>query len=157
MGRDRDVPGFRYAVNGVSIGTPSPFTVEPGFFTRAAILDAYARSSGRDVEAIEFYQVLALYKLAVISEGIYARHLQGKTVGEGFAGMTRAADALAGRALAIADTAADRRLREGSPSVETRPAHGTRNAQDGRGSDTRPGSVCVPCSVVACRSAGRIL
>ena len=38
--------------------------------------------------AVDFYQVLALYKLAIISEGIYARYLQGKTLGEGFAGMT---------------------------------------------------------------------
>ena len=28
--------------------------------------DAYARASGRDVASVDFYQVLALYKLAVI-------------------------------------------------------------------------------------------
>ena len=67
--------------------------------------------SGRDVAAIDFYQVLALYKLAIISEGIYARYLQGKTLGEGFAGMVRPTEALATRALAIADASADRRLR----------------------------------------------
>jgi len=44
-----------------------------------------------DVSAVEFYQVLALYKLAIIAEGIYARYLQGKTLGKGFAGMTRSA------------------------------------------------------------------
>lgn len=93
------------------IGTASRFTTLPGFLTRAEIIAEYARRSGRNVEAIEFYQVLALYKLAVISEGIYARYLQGKTLGEGFAGMLRAATGIVQRALAIADAAADRRLR----------------------------------------------
>ncbi len=93
------------------IGAGSAFTAEPGFYTRADIVDAYARASGRDVAAIDFYQVLALYKLAVISEGIYARFLQGKTFGEGFEGLGRAAAPLALRALAIADASHDRRLR----------------------------------------------
>jgi aminoglycoside phosphotransferase (APT) family kinase protein len=96
-----------------SVGAASPFTTLPGFLTRAELVSEYAARSGRNVEAIEFYQVLALYKLAVISEGIYARYLQGKTLGDGFAGMTRAAEALAQRALAIADASMDRRLREG--------------------------------------------
>lgn len=92
------------------VGTASAFTVLPGFFTRAEIVEAYARCSGRDVAHVDFYQVLALYKLAVISEGIYARYLQGKTLGDGFEGMQRAADGLAQRALAIADASSDRRL-----------------------------------------------
>lgn len=89
----------------------SQFTALPGFFRRADIVAEYARRSGRNVDAIDFYQVLALYKLAVISEGIYARYLQGKTLGEGFAGMTRAATGLAHRALAIADASSTRALR----------------------------------------------
>ncbi len=93
------------------IGTASTFTSLPGFFTRADITAEYARRSGRSVEAVDFYQVLALYKLAVISEGIYARYLQGKTLGDGFAGTTRSAAALAQRALAIADASTDPRLR----------------------------------------------
>jgi len=93
------------------VGTASTFTASPGFFTRAEIIAEYARRSGRSVDAIDFYQVLALYKLAVISEGIYARYLQGKTLGEGFAGMHRSAGPLVQRALAIADASSDRRLR----------------------------------------------
>jgi aminoglycoside phosphotransferase (APT) family kinase protein len=93
------------------VGSVAPFTTLPGFLRRADLIDAYARRSGRDVAAIDFYQVLALYKLAIISEGIYARYLQGKTLGEGFAGMARAAVPLAHRALAIAEASADRRLR----------------------------------------------
>ena len=93
------------------VGAGSAFTAAPGFYTRADLVDAYARASGRDVAAIDFYQVLALYKLAVISEGIYARYLQGNTLGEGFEGLGRAAGPLAERALAIADASHDRRLR----------------------------------------------
>jgi len=95
------------------VGTVAPFTALPGFFTRAEIIAEYARASRRDLEHIDFYQILALYKLAVISEGIYARYLQGKTLGDGFAGMSRSAEALARRALAIADSASDSRLRGG--------------------------------------------
>lgn len=92
------------------LGGSSPFTIKPGFFTRAQIIDAYAQQSGRNVDAIDFYQVLALYKLAIISEGIYARFLQGKTLGEGFSSY-RATPKLVARALAIADASADSRLR----------------------------------------------
>ncbi len=94
-----------------SIGAAAAFTASPGFLNRAEIAATYAARSGRSIEAIEFYQVLALYKLAVISEGIYARYLLGKTLGEGFDGMTRAAVGLAERALAIADAAVDPSLR----------------------------------------------
>lgn len=98
-------------IDPASIGSVSPFTTLPGFLRRADLIAEYARRSGRDVTAVDFYQVLALYKLAIISEGIYARYLQGKTLGEGFAGMTRPSGALAQRALAIADASTDSRLR----------------------------------------------
>lgn len=84
-------------------------TAADGFPTRDALVERYARASGRDVAAIDFYRVLALTKLAVISEGIWKRHLMGKTVGT--AGGWRATEFLAERALAIADASADRRLR----------------------------------------------
>jgi aminoglycoside phosphotransferase (APT) family kinase protein len=98
-------------IDAVSIGSVSPFTALPGFLRRADLIAEYARRSGRDVAAVDFYQVLALYKLAIISEGIYARYLQGKTLGDGFAGMSRPAGALAQRALAIAAASNDQRLR----------------------------------------------
>ena len=94
-----------------SVGTASSFTAQPGFMTRAELIEEYARRSGRDVAAIDYYQVLALYKLAIISEGIYARFLQGKTLGEDFKNTMRAAEPLARRALQIADASHDRKLR----------------------------------------------
>ena len=89
-------------------------TGQPGFYSRAELIEAYAKASGRDLAAVDFYQVLALYKLAVISEGIYARYLQGKTYGEGFEGLQRSTGALVERALAIADGSPDPRLRGSS-------------------------------------------
>ncbi|HEY8494574.1 MAG TPA: phosphotransferase family protein [Myxococcota bacterium] len=86
-------------------------TAQPGFPTRAELVERYARTSGRDVAHVDFYQVLALYKLAVISEGIYARWKMGKTVGEGFDALGRAAGPLAERALAIANASSDPALR----------------------------------------------
>jgi aminoglycoside phosphotransferase (APT) family kinase protein len=89
----------------------APVTARPGFLKRADLIEEYARRSGRDVAAIDFYQVLALYKLAVISEGIYKRFTLGKTLGKGFEGMGRGSVATARRALAIADASSDSRLR----------------------------------------------
>jgi aminoglycoside phosphotransferase (APT) family kinase protein len=89
-------------------------TALPGFASRAELVEAYANRSGRDTTGVDYYQVLALYKLAVISEGIYARYLQGKTLGEGFKGMTRQSGAIAERALRIASASGDKRLRGGA-------------------------------------------
>ncbi len=87
------------------------FTAAPGFPTRAEIVERYALESGRDVDSIDFYQVLALTKLAVISEGIYKRFSMGKTLGDSFHGTARATQQLATRALVIARASPDKRLR----------------------------------------------
>jgi len=86
-------------------------TARPGFPTRDELVERYARASGRPVGAVDFYRVLALTKLAVISEGIYKRWQLGKTVGRDFASVDRRAPLLARAALAIADAAEDPRLR----------------------------------------------
>ncbi len=99
------------------------FTDLPGFLTRAEIVEEYAKRSGRDVAHADFYQVLALTKLAVISEGIYARHLQGKTLGPGFDAMRRESQPLAERALTLAAASPDPRLR-GSRAAGGRSAPG---------------------------------
>ena len=83
----------------VVMGTASTFTALPGFFTRAEMVAEYAQRSGRNVEAVDFYQVLALYKLAVIAEGIYARYLPGQDPGRGLRGHAACGPGLgAGRA-----------------------------------------------------------
>ena len=62
-------------------------TAAPGFPTRDDVLERYARQSGRDVSQVYFYWAFGFFKLAVILEGIHARFLQGKTLGEGFEGI----------------------------------------------------------------------
>jgi len=94
-----------------SVGTSSSFTTLEGFMSRAELIEEYARRSGRDVAAIDFYQVLALYKLAIISEGIYARFVKGQTLGDDFKNTMRAAEPLAKRALEIAERSNDPKLR----------------------------------------------
>jgi aminoglycoside phosphotransferase (APT) family kinase protein len=83
----------------------------PGFLSRDAVVDRYADRSGRDVEHLDFYVVFALYKLAIIVEGIQARFLMGKTLGDGFADMGAVVDRLAEQGLALADASDDAALR----------------------------------------------
>ena len=59
-------------------------TAAPGFPTREEVIEQYAHESGRDVSRIWFYWAFGFFKLAVVLEGIHARFLQGKTLGEGF-------------------------------------------------------------------------
>ena len=86
------------------------FRDRPGGLTRAEVVEEYGRRSGRVVENAEFYLAFALFKNAVIIEGIFARYLRGETVGEGF-DRYNGADILIGRGLAVCDASIDRRLR----------------------------------------------
>src|SRR5438046_2884779 len=77
-----------------SAGPPAPTSVpcaaraasarDAGFVTRDDVVERSACRPGRDVKAVDFYEALASYKLAIILEGIHARYLMGKTVGDGF-------------------------------------------------------------------------
>ncbi len=69
------------------VATGAALADRPGFLTPDEVVDRYARASGRPIDALDFYVALAAFKLAIIVEGIHARFLQGKTVGEGFEGM----------------------------------------------------------------------
>jgi aminoglycoside phosphotransferase (APT) family kinase protein len=44
-----------------------------GYPTRAQMAERYGRVTGRDLTALRYYEVLALFKLAVILEGTFAR------------------------------------------------------------------------------------
>jgi aminoglycoside phosphotransferase (APT) family kinase protein len=56
----------------------------PGFPSRREIIDRYAEETGFELEHLGVYTAFAYFKLAVIVEGIHARHLDGLTVGEGY-------------------------------------------------------------------------
>jgi aminoglycoside phosphotransferase (APT) family kinase protein len=60
------------------------FTLEPGWYTRDEFVERYARQSGRDVTGIGYYEVLGVFKIAVIVQQIYFRFHQGQTRDERF-------------------------------------------------------------------------
>jgi aminoglycoside phosphotransferase (APT) family kinase protein len=57
---------------------------DAGFLTARQMVDIYAAASPRDLSRLSWYVAFGYFKLAVVSEGIHARYLAGKTVGEGF-------------------------------------------------------------------------
>jgi aminoglycoside phosphotransferase (APT) family kinase protein len=78
-------------------------TTGPGFLTRAQIARRYAAATGRDVSGLGYYMAFGCFKLAVVLEGIHARFLQNKTVGEGFEKEGRAVPSLIQRAHHLLD------------------------------------------------------
>ena len=80
----------------------SRVTELPGMAGRADLADRYARATGRDLDRLSWYQVLAIWKLAILLEGSYARHLAGMTDDPFFAEMEQGVPALARLALEVA-------------------------------------------------------
>ena len=54
-------------------------TAAPGFPGRAAVAQAYARRTGRDLSDFRFYRVLAGFKLGVVFIQLHARFRRGET------------------------------------------------------------------------------
>jgi aminoglycoside phosphotransferase (APT) family kinase protein len=77
----------------------------PGFSSREDLVSWYADRSGRPVGDLAWYEVLATWKLAILLEGSYARHLAGATDDPFFAELERGVPALARRALEVAGAA----------------------------------------------------
>jgi aminoglycoside phosphotransferase (APT) family kinase protein len=48
-----------------------------GFPSYADLVERYTRRTGRDVDGIDYYVAFQSWRLAVISEGVYARYLHG--------------------------------------------------------------------------------
>jgi aminoglycoside phosphotransferase (APT) family kinase protein len=91
--RERDDPPTRFSLQTVTEGD--------GFPDRRGLVELYARRSGRPVEDLDWYIVLAIWKSVVFMEGNYRRAVSGatddpylKTFGEGVI-------ELAGRALKV--------------------------------------------------------
>jgi len=78
-------------------------TTLPGNPTRAELVERYARQSGRDVSNVVFYYVFGLYKIAAISQQIYARYVQGLTRDERFGQLIHAIHAIGDTAVAAID------------------------------------------------------
>ncbi|WP_395311445.1 phosphotransferase family protein [Mycobacterium sp. AMU20-3851] len=59
-------------------------TALPGFPSRDELVRSYLQARGIDVADMDWYLVFADFKIAIILEGIHARHLEGHTEGADF-------------------------------------------------------------------------
>jgi aminoglycoside phosphotransferase (APT) family kinase protein len=80
----------------------SRVTQLPGFKSRSELVERYAQATGRDIGTLPWYQVLAIWKLAILLEGSYARHLAGMTDDPFFGHLEAGVPGLARRALQVA-------------------------------------------------------
>jgi aminoglycoside phosphotransferase (APT) family kinase protein len=62
----------------------APVTAAPGFPSRSDVIERYSQRTGFDVSDADWYQSFALFKLAVVCQGIAARAAGGAMVGAGF-------------------------------------------------------------------------
>jgi aminoglycoside phosphotransferase (APT) family kinase protein len=54
-------------------------TAQAGFWSRAQVLAAYGKASGRDISDFRFHRVLALFKLGIVFLQLHARYRTGAT------------------------------------------------------------------------------
>jgi len=87
----------------LSRGAGESVTTGAGFLTRDQIAARYAELTGRDLSRLDYYMAFGCFKLAVVLEGIHARFLQHKTVGEGFEREGEAVATLIARAHGLLD------------------------------------------------------
>ena len=73
-----------------------------GFPTRAHAIERYRRQTGFDVASIRWYQVFGAFKLAVVLQQIYIRHVRGQTQDQRFADLDRRVTALIDKAAVLA-------------------------------------------------------
>ena len=81
----------------------SPVTTEPGWISREEVIARYAKRTGRDLSGIAFYEVFALFKVAVVLQQIYFRYERGQTHDERFKNFGRRVAGLAKAAWELAE------------------------------------------------------
>lgn len=62
-------------------------THRAGWFTRAEIIERYAARTGFDLQGVAFYEVFAVFKLAVVLQQIFYRYHRGQTDDPRFAAL----------------------------------------------------------------------
>ena len=72
-----------------------------GWSTRSELIDRYEQRSGRSMTDIRFYTALAIWKLGILLEGSYARHLMGTTDDPFFVLLKEGVPAIGARALEV--------------------------------------------------------
>ena len=83
-------------------GIPA-LSARPGWLTRDQLVARYAERTGRDVTHVGYYEVLGVFKLAVIIQQIYCRFHRGQTQDGRFENFGDRARALTKRAVWLAE------------------------------------------------------
>ncbi|MBN8866481.1 MAG: phosphotransferase family protein [Solirubrobacterales bacterium] len=91
-------PGERCAAEAHEI------TTAEGFIERPELAARYGERTGFDLTDLDFFEVLAHFKLAVIVEGIHARNQAGDTVGDSFEQIESIPASLVETALELAES-----------------------------------------------------
>ena len=78
-------------------GLPQPTQMD-GFSSRAELIKRYEKRTGFAMSDLVFYRTLALWKLAILTEGLYKRYLAGKADSDWFAILETAVPQMAARA-----------------------------------------------------------
>lgn len=94
----------------VSVGSSAVMSL-PGFPTWEEAAARYEEASGESLSGLDFYTVLAHFKLGVILENMYKRFLGGGTVGTGFEIIGQQAVVLGKNGLRVADESSIATLR----------------------------------------------
>jgi aminoglycoside phosphotransferase (APT) family kinase protein len=76
-------------------------TTLPGWLTPAEVTERYARRSGGDLSTLRFFEVFALFKIAVVMQQIYFRFVRGQTDDARFANFGDRVTFLARRAASL--------------------------------------------------------
>ncbi len=72
-------PGFK------AEALPPPVTSLPGFLTQEEVAALYEAKSGRSMRNFTFYRVMAVYKMAIILEGLYMHYVENTAANPGAA------------------------------------------------------------------------
>jgi aminoglycoside phosphotransferase (APT) family kinase protein len=88
----------------MAFGSLSAATRREGFPTRDELIERYEEQTGRAVEALHWYQALAIWKAAVFMEGNYKAYVEGRSDDEYLAQFDEGVPALAAQARQIART-----------------------------------------------------
>ena len=80
-------------------------TRRPGWFTREELLERYGKRTRSDLTRIEFYEVFAVFKLAVVLQQIFYRYHRGQTDDPRFATLDKRVTWLARIATTLAEKA----------------------------------------------------
>ena len=76
-------------------------TTMPGWLTPGELVERYAMRSGRDLSRLKFYEMFALFKIAVVIQQIYYRFVNGQTSDPRFATLGDRVTYLARRAASL--------------------------------------------------------